>query len=100
MFVGGILIILCNALANLSCGNSNDRIGGGCVAGISSEDFDAQRPLLDVIGFAGERVFDYEAEEVRKATALIEIGAGKEPVQFVSNGFSVGFFDYFLAPRH
>ena len=79
--VTGVLIVLGDAFADLGGGDTDDGVGGGVVAGVAAEDFDAEGAFLELIAAAFELLLNDVAEEAGEAFAVGEVGVVEEAIQ-------------------
>ena len=79
--VGGILIVLGDAFADLGGGDADDGVGGGVVAGVAAEDFNAEGALLELVAAAFQLLVDDEAQKAGKPFAVGEVGVFEEAIQ-------------------
>ena len=77
----GVLVVLGDALADLGGGDTDDGVGGGVVAGVAAEDFDAEGAFLELIAAAFELLLNDVAEEAGEAFAVGEVGVVEEAIQ-------------------
>lgn len=79
--VGGIVVVLGEALADFAGCDADDWIGIGIVAGGAGEDLHTDGALLDLVGVALESLFDHEAEEGGITFALEEKWVREEQIE-------------------
>ena len=87
--VGGVVVVLHQALAHLAGGDADHRIGIGVIAGGAAENFDADASLLELGGVALESLFDGISEQGRIALAVGKERVNEQPVQLLANGDGV-----------
>ena len=90
VLVCGVVVVLSEALADFAGGDADDGVGVGIVARDASEDLHADGAFLDLVGVAGEGLFDDEAEESGVTFALEKKRVSQESVEVGENGVFVG----------
>ena len=86
-FVAGLVVILGDPLANFAGSDANDRVVVGVVVSVPAEDFHAEAALLER-PFAGERMFNDIAEEIRVAAAVLERRMSEDSLELFKDDFA------------
>jgi len=84
--VGRVVIVLSEALADFSCGDADDGVGVGIVAGRAAEDVHSDGTFFDLVGVAVESLLDYEAEESWITFALEKKRMDEQQLKLGENG--------------
>jgi hypothetical protein len=81
--VARLLVVQCNALADLCCSGTDNRVGSSIVVRVLAEDLNSDGSLLKPISLSGQRLAYHEAQKWRKSTAVAK-------AQDVESGLSRG----------
>ena len=78
-------VVLGEAATQAAGFDANERIVLRVEIGRPAEHFDGDRVTLEALALTGQRLLGREAEELRRATGLLEASAGEDPLELLAD---------------